>query len=54
MWRSVAVDASLAALEGGSIANLAEDAEVEGGTDRRERVLALIRRLPLEFEGEDG
>jgi bifunctional non-homologous end joining protein LigD len=54
MWRSVAVDASRAAAEGGSLANLDEDAEPVAETDRRERVLALFRRLPLDFDGEDG
>ena len=53
MWRSVAVDASQGAAEGGSIANLAEDAEPVGGIDRQERVLALFRRLPLDFDTGD-
>ena len=53
MWRSVAVDASQSAAEGGSIANLAEDAEPVGGIDRQERVLALFRRLPLDFDTGD-
>jgi ATP-dependent DNA ligase len=42
------------AAEGGSIANLTEDAEPVGATDRRERVLALFRRLPLDFDAEGG
>jgi ATP-dependent DNA ligase len=54
MWRSVAVDSSQSAAEGGSIAHLAEDAEPVGGIDRQERVLALFRRLPLDFDAEDG
>lgn len=53
MWRSVAVDTSQTAAEGGSIANLAEDAEPVGGIDRQERVLALFRRLPLDFDTGD-
>jgi bifunctional non-homologous end joining protein LigD len=52
MWRTVAVDESQAGAEGGSIANLAEDAEPVGGTDRQARVLALFRRLPLEFDDD--
>jgi ATP-dependent DNA ligase len=54
MWRSVAVDSAAELGTAGSVANLAEDAEVEGGTDRRERVLALFRRLPLDFDDEGG
>jgi ATP-dependent DNA ligase len=55
MWRSVAVDGSLDAGSGGSVANLADDADlVAGGTNRRELVLALIRRLPLEFESDES
>jgi bifunctional non-homologous end joining protein LigD len=54
MWRSVAVDGSLLEAAGGSVANLADDAELVGGsTGRQERVLALIRRLPLDFDAED-
>jgi hypothetical protein len=31
------------------------DPDVAGASlDRKERVLALIRRLPLDFEGEQG
>ena len=51
MWRSVAVDGSMFNASEGSVANLADDAEVIGGAPNRgERVLSLIRRLPLEFE----
>ena len=54
MWRSVAIDGSLVSESGGSVANLADDADlVAGSTNRQERVLALIRRLPLEFEADD-
>jgi bifunctional non-homologous end joining protein LigD len=53
LWRSVAVDGSLVEAAGASVANLADDVElVRGSTERRERVLALIRRLPLDFEDE--
>lgn len=50
MWRTVAVDGSLLTTSAGSVANLAEDADIVGGADRQERVLALFRRLPLDFE----
>ncbi len=56
LWRSIAVE-GLAASEGvgqpaGALPD--EDAELIAGVpDRGERVLSLIRRLPLEFEGED-
>jgi bifunctional non-homologous end joining protein LigD len=51
MWRSVAVDGSMFNASEGSLANLADDAELVGGpANRGERVLSLIRRLPLEFE----
>jgi ATP-dependent DNA ligase len=54
MWRNVAVDGSMFDPSEGSVANLADDAEVIGGSpDRGERVLSLIRRLPLEFEADD-
>ena len=54
MWRSVAVTGSETAEAGanGSVAALREDVEVVAGIDRRERVLALFRRLPLDFEGD--
>jgi bifunctional non-homologous end joining protein LigD len=55
MWRSVAVDGRETAEAGanGSVAALREDVEVIAGIDRRERVLALFRRLPLDFEAEE-
>ena len=51
MWRSVDVG------EGASMAAQATsgttgEADADGTLDRKERVLALIRRLPLDFEGE--
>lgn len=53
MWRTVAVDGSLLTTSAGSLANLADDADlVSGSTNRQERVLSLIRRLPLEFDDE--
>jgi bifunctional non-homologous end joining protein LigD len=55
MWRTVAVDGSLLEAAGGSLANLADDADlVAGSTNRQERVLALIRRLPLEFDSDES
>jgi ATP-dependent DNA ligase len=54
MWRSVAVDGSMFSASEGSVANLADDADALGGApDRGERVLSLIRRLPLEFEADE-
>jgi len=54
MWRSVAVDGSMFNASEGSVANLADDAELVGSSrDRGERVLSLIRRLPLEFEADE-
>jgi bifunctional non-homologous end joining protein LigD len=53
LWRSVAIGAEPSA--GGSVAALPGDAEVlEEMVDRKERVLALIRRLPLDFDSDDG
>jgi bifunctional non-homologous end joining protein LigD len=52
MWRSVEVGelaSSAAALATGGTTG---DAEGDESLDRKERVLALIRRLPLDFEGE--
>lgn len=55
MWRSVAVDGSLVTSPAGSVANLADDADVVAEpADRQERVLALIRRLPLEFDSDES
>lgn len=55
MWRTVAVDGSLVTTSAGSLANLADDADlVSGSTNRQERVLALIRRLPLEFDSDES
>ncbi len=59
LWRSVAVEAAGGATRGAravraDAAEMAEATDIGGsGSDRAERVLALIRRLPLEFdEGE--
>ena len=56
LWRSVEVGAV-----GGSkleqrvaAAEMAAATDIAGGAGRSERVLALIRRLPLEFEDENG
>jgi hypothetical protein len=51
MWRSVDVGeaTSKAAAASGTSTG---DPDVDGTLDRKERVLALIRRLPLDFEGE--
>jgi ATP-dependent DNA ligase len=55
LWRSVAIDASAASIgTDGSVAKLADEAQLtDEGTDRRQRVLSLIRRLPLEFDEAD-
>ena len=59
LWRSVAIEPESAdeahGATAGSVATLADDAEVVGGPgNRTERVLALFRRLPLEFEEPAG
>jgi bifunctional non-homologous end joining protein LigD len=59
LWRSIAVEGVAAVTGGDGGAEPAgvlpvEDVELIAGVpDRGERVLSLIRRLPLEFEGED-
>lgn len=59
LWRSIAVDGAddAAAVAARGVADVASgepaDALGEPG-DRAERVLSLIRRLPLEFEDEPG
>lgn len=58
LWRSVTVDASGAARGAGDAradaAEMAAATDIGAGpTDHGERVLALIRRLPLEFEPRD-
>jgi bifunctional non-homologous end joining protein LigD len=55
LWRSIAV-AGPEAAAGAPQGELPPDdaALVAGMTDRRERVLSLIRRLPLEFEDPDA
>ena len=53
LWRSVAVG-GLSAPGSASLGMLPGDsAAVDDITDRKERVLALIRRLPLEFDSDD-
>ena len=56
LWRSIAVEAAGAAA--GSLpaaSRLAGDAEIlDGPIDRKERVLSLIRRLPLEFDEDEA
>lgn len=58
LWRSIAVEGVAAQLAAGAPAADAlppEDAELIAGVpDRGERVLSLIRRLPLEFEEDAG
>jgi ATP-dependent DNA ligase len=60
LWRSVAVDVAGAARRGASAeradaAEMAAASDIGGGpADRAERVLALIRRLPLEFDDDQG
>jgi len=56
LWRSVAVGGSTTVgASPGSVAGLLEDATILGEpVDRQERVLSLIRRLPLEFDGDEG
>jgi len=51
MWRSVDVgeEASKAA---SAVSGTTGEADLDATLDRKERVLALIRRLPLDFEGE--
>ena len=55
LWRSVAIEGSVATIgSDGSVAKLADEAQLsDEGTDRRQRVLSLIRRLPLEFDDAD-
>jgi hypothetical protein len=50
MWRSV--DVGEEASKAAAVAGTTGEADVDGILDRKERVLALIRRLPLDFEGE--
>jgi bifunctional non-homologous end joining protein LigD len=52
MWRSVEVSGAAEAAATRVDGDADEIAEVVGG--RAERVLAMIRRLPLEFEPEEG
>lgn len=59
LWRSVAVESGGAAREGAATAASGADAaemaaaeDIGGGANRAERVLSLIRRLPLEFDDD--
>lgn len=55
LWRSIAVAGPGAAADAPHGELPPDDAAlVAGTTDRRERVLSLIRRLPLEFEEPDA
>jgi len=59
LWRSVAVDVAGGSRRGPGteLTNAAEmeaATDIGGRSDRAERVLALIRRLPLEFEPDAG
>jgi bifunctional non-homologous end joining protein LigD len=52
LWRSVAVGGVQTLTQGQAIEGLADSAGTPGlAVDRHARVLALIRRLPLDFEG---
>jgi ATP-dependent DNA ligase len=52
MWRSVDVGQVGSDPAGPAANGTIDDAEVDATLDRKERVLALIRRLPLAFEDE--
>jgi ATP-dependent DNA ligase len=52
MWRSVDVGEAASKAGATALPGTTGDADVDGHLDRKERVLALIRRLPLDFEGE--
>ncbi len=54
LWRSVAVEGTgeVAPGRGGGLEGVGGEAIEEAGPARSERVLALIRRLPLEFDDE--
>jgi bifunctional non-homologous end joining protein LigD len=56
LWRSVAVGASGTSKveRRAASAEMAAASDIGGSADRTELVLALIRRLPLEFDGEEG
>jgi bifunctional non-homologous end joining protein LigD len=51
MWRSVDVgEETSKAAAAAAVSGTTGEADVDGTLDRKERVLALIRRLPLDFE----
>ncbi len=52
MWRSVEVGELASTAAALATSGTTGDAEGDESLDRKERVLALIRRLPLDFEGE--
>jgi ATP-dependent DNA ligase len=52
MWRSVDVGVGVSNPAGTALSGSIDDAEGGATLDRKERVLALIRRLPLDFEDE--
>jgi ATP-dependent DNA ligase len=59
LWRSVATSAPGAATRGeratgADAAEMAAAEDIGGGPHRAERVLSLIRRLPLEFDDDEG
>jgi ATP-dependent DNA ligase len=58
LWRSVAVDQEAgtrsAAAARADAAEMEAADDIGAGVNRAERVLALIRRLPLEFDDEEG
>lgn len=54
MWRSIVVDAGGARTSKAAAGTSDDPGNPEAQLDRKERVLALIRRLPLDFEAEDG
>ncbi len=53
LWRSVSVEPALAEPSPVGVPTLVETSDaLSGDVDRKERVLALIRRLPLEFDDD--
>ena len=52
MWRSVDVGEAASKAAEAVTSGQPGDPDADGTLDREERVLALIRRLPLDFEGE--
>jgi ATP-dependent DNA ligase len=52
LWRSIAVDAGAAKTPARGASTGLDDPDLGGTLDRKERVLSLIRRLPLDFDEE--